>query len=257
MNPIFTALTILFLVTTTWSVKPVSAMDFGTGLNVVSAYVDRDSTRSGPSVQPSAWAYLPNALTLVSVWSSVRVESPRMDAVTFDTRTGGRVGDRWWLGAVTRTAWFNDRIVQGVVQYDTTGVGSGASPVPIYGPVRIPARYRVDVGWQATLFRPPYRPTFTMTYDFADENGLLNIFAIPYTIRLPWIPPATLSPEFAFRSFSSGRNVFHFQHLSITGLIEQRWRALVIMPIASLVIPRNTTPGEWHYWIGIHLGMGL
>jgi hypothetical protein len=252
LNPIVTSFALLLLATT---VKPVLAAEYGAGLNVVSAYVERDSTRSGPSVQPSMWTYLPIAHTLASVWSSIRAESPRVDAFTFDTRTGGRIGDRWWLGAISRTAWYNDRTVQGIVQYDTTGVSSGASPVPIYGPVRIPTRYRMEVGWQATWFRPPYRPTFTMTYDLVDRNGLLSAFAIPYTIRLPWIPPATLSPETAFRSFTSGRNVFRFQHLSLTCLIEHHWRSFVITPIASLVIPRNTTPGEWNYWVGLHLGV--
>lgn len=252
LNPIISAFTLLLLATTT---KPISAAEYGTGLNVVSAYVERDSTRSGPSVQPSMWTYLPYAHTLASIWSSIRVESPRVDALTIDTRTGNRIGDRWWLGAISRTTWFNDRVVQGIVQYDTTGVSAGASPVPVYGPISLPARYRVEIGWQATWFRPPYRPTYSMTYDLVEKSGLLNVFAIPYTIRLPWIPPATLSPEIAFWSFSSGRNVSRFQHLSLTGLVEHHWRSLVITPIASFVIPRNTTPSEWHYWVGLHLGL--
>jgi hypothetical protein len=229
-----------------------AASAIGAGTSVTSTYVDRDSTRGGPAVQPSVWVDVSMLSTLVSAWASVSLQESRIDHMSIDTRTGTEIGTSWWLGLTTRMSRVTDHMVERTFINEAIEPASESTRLDSVG-----SYTRMEIGAQLIWFRPPYRPTINLTHDLVQKGGLRAVIAAPYTLRLPWIPPATFIPEIALRIFGKSGDNLRFQHLSFTGLVEKRWRSFTFVPLVSLVIPRNAEVNDWIVWTGLHLGMGV
>jgi len=205
----------------------VRAQEWGGGLHLVTAHIIRDSRRSGPALQPSAWVDVRPVRTLVSAWSSIRLRNPRIDDLVLDTRTGVPLGSWGWIG--------------GTVHWDWTLPRSDSL-----------ASHSLEMGALFSWFTPPYRPTLLVSYDLINRDGLLAVISIPYTVRLSWMPPVTFIPEFGIRAGGEYDPV-GLQYMSFTALIERRLGWLTVIPIAG-VVPRGTNIREWLVWGGLHLG---
>jgi hypothetical protein len=209
------------------STGETSTLDAGVGLDLISAYVIRDSTRGGAALQPSLWVYLPFASSMVSVRSSFSVSEQALDAVVADIWTGSRIGRRGWAGATLRWSRFFDR-------GDVLGGRT------------------VEVGASASWFRPPYRPTVALSADVGSPDPVLTVFSLPYTFRLGWLPPLTVVPEIGV-DISLRERGLSPRYISASVLMEFRWSRLTLVPVAGL-IPSGTGIGDWIVWGGLHLG---
>lgn len=213
--------------------------EWGAGANVVTSYVFRDSTRSGPAVQPSAWFELQRLNAVVSAWSSVRLQQPRLDDLVFHARAGRMLGQRSWGAVGARWDWTPSHTT-----VRTTPTGPDTQRV---------GRTSVEVSALASWFRPPYRPTFMLAYDVVERNGLLAVLSIPYSLRIGGLPATTFIPEFGFRIRAQSNRV-SLQYASFTAMMERRWRRFVIVPLASVVPRRGANLRHWILWGGVHLG---
>jgi len=208
-----------------------NAAERGLGLNLVSAYVYRDSARSGPALQPSAWAYIERAHTLFSVWSSVRLRHPRVDDVVVDARTGFALSSWGWLGGTIHWDW--------------------STPA-----VRSTRSHSLELGTVLTWFTPPYRPTLALAYDAANPEGVLAAVSVPYTVRLQWLYPTTFVPELGLQA-GGHRGTLSVRYFSFAALMERKTRWFTIVPMAGVVPRRGKGFGGWIVWGGAHLGANL
>ena len=222
----------LFVATATCA---ASGAGWGIGLNVVSSYVARDSSRAGPSVQPSVWLNVPSINTSFSGWSSARLDGGELDDAVVDIRAGSELGTWGWVGLTSHTTW---------------GLSTPERPADTWW----------EVGGNFTWFTPPYRPTLYLGYDLLQREKPILIMSVPYTIRTDWMPPTTFVPEFALRVGDSRRWFWHPSpeplYFSFSGFMERRWRWLTVVPIVSVVIPSVPSGVEvpgWIFWAGVHI----
>lgn len=219
-----------FVLLVTSMPTPVCGREWGVGVGVVSANVNRDAWRSGSSVQPSIWTYAERTHALLTAWSSVSVGSGNLDDLVLDSRAGLPLGSWGWVGGTIHWNWM--------------------SPLE-----KARRRQSLEVGTAFSWFAPAYRPTITLAYETVADRGLLAAVSVPYTVRLGWLLPTTfvttIVPELAVRS--GGRyGDLGIQYLSFTALMELKVRWLTIIPTAS-VVPKEGLE-NWLIWGGVHLG---
>ena len=204
---------------------PSAAFEGGLGVGAFTQYVIKDSSVSGPCIQPSLWAYLPALKTQASAYGSIATRSGSIDDAGFGTRTGVAIGTWAWVGLMSHWSW---------LRTDAGHQGSG------------------EIGAIFTWFTPPYRPTVYLAYDVLQREDALAAIRVPYTIRTGWLPPTTFIPELGVR-FDGIRPSPHY--LSFSAMLERTVGWLVIVPVGSVVIPRGEKIGNWIVWGGLHLGV--
>jgi hypothetical protein len=155
----------------------------------------------------------------------VRLSDPRLDDAVLDVRAGVPKGNWGWIG--------------GVAHWDCS--------IPFSDSLRSQS---VELGPLLTRFKPPYRPSFSLTYDVVKRNGVLFVASVPYTVRLSWFPPTTFIPEVAIR-FAGDNNGLSAQYFSFTALLERRIRGIAVLPVAG-VVPRGGVR-DWIFWAGLHI----
>ncbi len=205
-----------------------SAMDAGAGLDVVSANVIRDSTRGGPSLQPSLWLHLPSLRSQIGIRSSVEFDGLHPDGIVADITTGTTIGSRAWLGLTARWSRF----------FSGDGHASARS---------------LELGLAGSWFHPPYRPTLAAVVDVLASERVLAVVSVPYTVRLGVLPPLTVVPELGI-DVPTGAADVSVRYLSLTALVEHNWSWFTFVPVVGIV-PRGERIGDWTIWGGVHCGV--
>ena len=199
----------------------------GAGINVVTAHVVRGDKRNGLSLQPAFWFNAFQERGLFTSWASVAPADPALDDLVLDFRAGVPTAGWGWMG--------------GVVHWDWSRPPSDSL-----------RSHSLEIGPTLTWFKPPYRPSLTVTYDFAQRNGVLFTVNAPYTVRMTWLPATTFIPEVAFRFAGAGNRV-SAEYFSFSALLERKIRGVTLLPTAGIV-PRSELSKSL-VWAGIHVNV--